>query len=256
MSFWVLVQIFVNIVFLAGMGFLWMRFMKAPQDDPRLSRGLQLLQSKISVLEDLGDRTEKQVHQLTTLLEQKCRELQKLVQESEKQMHKIEGSMAKSLDVAKIFQDKIPHEEIIERQKTVKYVKAARMAHQGASVEEICQQVDLSRGEIEFIAKVNRDQLQFSEEDLPEWTREAELKDQDNNADEISLRNPIPRNNQKTLSDLGSQFRQALQEQTIIESKPESFVETPAPVKVSSPAPKGLVRKVVFPKIEAHHNLG
>ena len=169
-SFWVLVQVFVNLLLLAGFGFIWFRLAKPPKDDPRMSRGLQILQSKISVLEDLSDRTETQVIQLTALLEQKCRDIQNLMVQSEKQIQKIESSMTKSLDVAKIFQDKIPHQEIIERQNTVKYVKAARMAHQGHSIDEIAAQVDLSRGEIEFISKVNRDQLQFSEEDLPERT--------------------------------------------------------------------------------------
>ncbi len=90
-------------------------------------------------------------------------------------IQKIEASMGKSLEVAKIFQDKIPHQEIIERQNTAKYVKAARLAHQGMAVSEIAAQVDLSMGEIEMIAKLNREQLQFSEEDLPEWAQDEQL---------------------------------------------------------------------------------
>lgn len=282
MSFWVLVQVFVNLILLAGCGFIWFRLARPPKDDPRMSRGLQILQSKISVLEDLSDRTETQVTQLTTLLEQKCRDIQNLMAQSEKQIQKIEASMTKSLDVAKIFQDKIPHQEIIERQNTVKYVKAARMAHQGASIEEIAQQVNLSRGEIEFISKVNRDQLQFSEEDLPEWTKnESDLETADTFVQQ-PIRAPMARVPEKALSDLGSQFRQAFQQQevpatapaapmpSIIESSVFStqiihneVVSTPATIKpVAQKATSGtkvrdnVVKKVIFPKLEVNNNLG
>ena len=172
MSFWFLIQLLVNVILLAGIVGMWVRLNRPPKDDPRLSKGLQLLQSKIAVLEDLSDRTETQVNQLTALLEQKVKDIQSKMQSAEKQITKIDQSMQKSLEVAKIFQDRIPHNEILERQNTIKYVKAARLAHQGLSVDEIAAQVtDLSRGEIEFIANVNRDQLMFCEESLPEWAQ-------------------------------------------------------------------------------------
>ncbi len=167
----VLFQILFNLVLLAGVVFLWVKLNRPQKDDPRLSRGLQLLQSKIAVLEDLSDQIESQVLQITTLMEVKAKEVQGQILAADKQIQKIEASMGKSMDVAKIFQDRIPHQEIIERQNTLKYVKAARLAHQGFSTNEIAEQIDLSRGEIEMIAKVNRDQLQFSEEDLPEWVK-------------------------------------------------------------------------------------
>lgn len=136
MSFWVLLQILVNLVFVAGLVGAWIRLGRPQKDDPRLSKGLQLLQSKIAVLEDLSDRTETQVNQLTALLEQKVKDIQFKIQAADKQIAKIEQSMQKSLEVAKIFQDKIPHTEIIERQNTVKYVKAARLAHQGVRLKK------------------------------------------------------------------------------------------------------------------------
>jgi len=160
-SFWFLLQLLVNIVLFAGVVGVWVRLSRPPKDDPRLSKGLQLLQSKIAVLEDLSDRTETQVNQLTALLEQKVKDIQAKIQASEKQIAKIDQSMEKSKEVAKIFQDRIPHNEILERQNTIKYVKAARLAHQGMNVDEIASQVDLARGQIEFHAKVNREQLMF-----------------------------------------------------------------------------------------------
>jgi hypothetical protein len=167
-------QIFIDIALGVGVFFITMRITRQPKDDPRLSRGLQLLQAKIAVLEDLSDRTETQVGQLVTLLEQKIREVQNKIQLADKHVTLIRESMDRSMEVAKIFQDKIPHQEIIERQNTKKYLKAARLANQGKTVDEIAQQVDLPMGELEFIAKVNRDQLMFSEEQLPAWAREEE----------------------------------------------------------------------------------
>lgn len=268
MSFWVLVQVFVNLVLLAAVGFLWFRLQRPAKDDPRLSRGLQLLQSKISVLEDLSDRTEHQVGQITALLDQKVREIQTHLLNADKHVQKIESSMGKSLEVAKIFQDKIPHQEIIERQNTIKYVKAARMAHQGVSVEEIAGQVDLSRGEIEFIAKVNREQLQFSEADLPVWAQEGEVTEE-------PLLEPLVQTPwveklanqqqgqqaQQALSSLGNQFRQALQPADIAPAPvlPEVSVATPPAIRPATPNvlkpatpehPKSVVKKVIFPKVD------
>lgn len=172
MGTWTLVQIVIDIFLALGVFVVVMRMNRAPKDDPRLSRGLQLLQSKIAVLEDLSDRTEAQVNQLTAILEQKAREVQAKVQLAEQHVHEIRVAMDRSLEVAKIFQDKIPHQEIIERQSTMKYVQAARLAHQGLGVDEIAAQVELPKGEIEFIAKVNRDNLMFNEEQLPWWAKD------------------------------------------------------------------------------------
>jgi hypothetical protein len=140
-----------------------------------MSKGLQLLSSKIAVLEDLNDRTETQVQQMLTLLDQKSRELQSKIALAEQQVQAVRQSMDQSLEVAQIFQDKIPHTEIIERQNSMKYIKAARLAHAGYSVEQIAAQVDLPIGEIEFIAKVNRESLSFREDELPAWARQPDL---------------------------------------------------------------------------------
>jgi hypothetical protein len=173
LSFWVLLQIFTFLVLIASSVALWARLSRPPKDDPKLSRGLQILQSKIAILEDLSDRTDKEVRQLMALLEQKAKETQQTMREAEQLLGKIEASAQRSLEVAKIFQDKIPHQEIIERQNTLKYVRAAKLAYAGKPIEEIAQAVDLPRAELEFIVKVNRQQLQFNEADLPEWAVET-----------------------------------------------------------------------------------
>jgi hypothetical protein len=164
-------QLLVDFAFLSVTAFFWIKLRRPPQDDPRLSRGLQLLQSKITVLEDLSDRTDAQVKQLTQILDQKTRYIQDKIVQAEQQILKIDQSMEKSLEVAEIFQDKIPHAEVLERKRTVEYVKAARLAHQGRNAAEISEQVDLPREQIELIAKFNREQLMFDEEALPAWAK-------------------------------------------------------------------------------------
>ncbi len=173
MSAWMLVQIIFNLVFGAVVFIVVKKINRNPKDDPRLSRGLQLLQSKIAILEDLADRTEVQVKQLTTLIDQKTREVQTKIQAADKQIRAIEASMEKSLEVAKIFQDRIPHEEIIERQNTMKYIQAARLAHRGMSADQIREEIDLPSGELDFIVKINRNQLMFADDDLPAWAHAA-----------------------------------------------------------------------------------
>lgn len=199
MNIWILLQVLINVSLMLGVVVMWVRLNRPAKDDPRLSRGLQLLQSKISVLEDLSDRTDRQVKQLSELLDQKSRSLQNKIFDSEKQVQKLDQSMFKSMEVAQIFQDKIPHEEIIERQNTIKYVKAARMAHEGKAIEEIASQIDLPREQLEFIAKVNKDQLMFDESQLPAWAQLGQ---------EVAFA-PEEKEEYTSLKRLGDEFRQA-----------------------------------------------
>jgi hypothetical protein len=173
---WSLLQVFVDGMFILTLGALWIKLRRPPQDDPRLSRGLQLLQSKITILEDLSDRTDSQVKQLTQILDQKTRLIQDKILSAEQQIIKVDQSMQKSLEVAEIFQDKIPHEEVLERKRTIEYVKAARMANAGKSAAEISAVSDLPREQVELITKFNRDQLMFDVEALPAWAKNAGLE--------------------------------------------------------------------------------
>ncbi len=196
MSFPMFFQILTTLVFAVGFFVIFARLRRPAKDDPRLSKGLQLLSSKIAVLEDLSDRTEHQVQQMLNLLDQKSKELQSKISLAEQQVAAVRQSMNQSLEVAQIFQDKIPHNEIIERQNSVKYIKAARLAHAGVSVEDIARDVDLPMGEIEFIAKVNQESLSFREEDLPAWAREPEVELMTSlGGSEASQQMPVPQPN-------------------------------------------------------------
>lgn len=219
-----LILIITNILLFIGVLVVWQKFTKPPQEDPRLSKGLQLLQSKISILEDLSDRTDVQIKQLMTLLEQKIKQVQQKIHDSEHQMQKIEQSMLKSLEVAEIFQDKIPHEEIIERQNSVKYIQAAQMAYQGHSVDEIVEVVDLPKGEVEFIVKVNKDELMFDMDNLPDWAKKSlNSFGQDNSSSDFIIENfksnsadisqfEAPNPNLESLKRLENEFKSACSE--------------------------------------------
>ena len=219
MDVFFLMQILVNLFLGIGLYVIWLRLRRPPQEDPRLSRGLQLLQSKISILEDLSDRTDKQVHQIVQILEQKSQQIQKKIQDSNSQMQKMEQAMHKSNEVARIFQDKIPHAEIIERQNTVKYIKAAQLAHKGATADNISETLDIPKSEAEFIAKVNRDRLMFDEDQLPEWAKQEILRSSTDapqpnesihrlNFENENLINNI-KEKESSLKEIGNKFKQA-----------------------------------------------
>jgi hypothetical protein len=229
MAFWTLLQILAHVVTFAILVYVLFSLRRPAKDDPRLSRGLQLLQSKIAVLEDLSDRTDTQVQQLQALLSQRSKDVETLLQRLEAEMARVQQAMKKSLEVAEIFQDRIPHKEIIERQTTTKYVRAAQLAHAGKSVEEIARAVDLSVGEIELIAKLNRERLQFSEAELPEWIQKESSKRataENNESLELQIEEPLLlKETPAGLAQLGEKMRQALQSQaSSVQPGPSEFV--------------------------------
>lgn len=175
MSLFNLLMALVNTLCLVGFAILWSRFQRPPKEDPRLQRSFNTLQSKLSILEDLSDRVDQQVIQVNTILDRKHAELRAQITESEKERDRIEQCRQKSLETAKIFQDRIPHHEIIERTQMTKYVQVAKQAHAGMSIEEICAQTDIPRAEVEFIVKLNRDQLVFDENRLPGWIEQPSM---------------------------------------------------------------------------------
>jgi len=162
-------QIALDFLFIAGIGLCVVKMRARREEDPRLSYGLKLLQNKIAILEDLSDKTEVQVKQLVVLLDKKMTDLHERVQNADQQLQRIDQAMSKTLEVANVFQEQIPHEQIVERKVTNKYINAARLAHQGLPPEQIQQHIDLPQAELDLIVKLNKDNLQFQEDHLPAW---------------------------------------------------------------------------------------
>jgi hypothetical protein len=52
------------------------------------------------------------------------------------------------------------------------------MAHEGRSSEDISNELDIPKGELDFIVRINRDGLMFSDEDLPEWAKQEPSAEQ------------------------------------------------------------------------------
>src|SRR4051794_27784441 len=101
---------------------LWFKIKnKMSRDDERIGKSLALLQSKIAVFEDLSDEVERKLRHMTVVLEQKAMDVQNKIRSADEQIHRIEQATEKSLQVAEIFQDRIPHEQIIHRQSTMRY---------------------------------------------------------------------------------------------------------------------------------------
>lgn len=262
MSIGTLLLIVGNVFCIVGLLILWARTLRPPKEDPRLSRGLQLLQSKISVLEDLSDRTENQVRQLIQILDEKARGLQSKMLQAQDTIRQIENSMHKSLSVAEIFQDKIPHEEIIERNQQSKYVQAAKLANEGRSVEEILKEVDLPRSEVEFIAKVNREDLSFDPELLPEWAKAKAFKRQEFEANLMDQVFQAPKRDFTALNNIETEFKKSVSEaretERLEEQRKMQMAERQKQIEEKAQAikdsatqiTKNIVRKVQFPRID------
>lgn len=202
MSAWSVLQIALDFLFVAGIGLCIIKMRTRREEDPRLSYGLKLLQNKIAVLEDLSDKTEVQVKQLVVLLENKMKDLQQRVHEADSQLGRIDQAMSKTMQVATVFQEQVPHQEIIERKVTNKYINAARLAHQGLAKEQIQQHIDLPTAELDLIVKLNRDNLTFTEDHLPAWVDKHPLE---NNEKLFAA----PQVDMESLQKLGEDFRKA-----------------------------------------------
>ena len=173
MGLWSLLQLMVDVAVMLGLGILWYRFKRPAAEDPRLSRGLQLLQSKIAVLEDLSDRTDHQVKTLSHLLDQKSIMLQGQMMESENQVRKIEQTMERNKYSMEEYVSEMNPQIAIERGDTAKYVQAAQLAHSGGSIEEMQKEISLPREQLELISKMNKKQLMYDQQQLPSWVTKA-----------------------------------------------------------------------------------
>lgn len=248
-------QILINLVFLASMVAIWIKLIKPAKDHPRLSRGLQLLQSKIAILEDLSDQVERQVQQVTQLIEAKSKDLQSLISQADDLVQKIDGHPhqphAPSMD-----------HDSMDRQNTAKYVRAAQMAHQGATVDDIISEIDISRAEAEFVIKVNRNQLQFSLEHLPGWAKSPKVNTSASTEVEAFIAPPSPvaptaafsgtpvlKVRDASISPLAAEPTQG---KTMATPQVRANTATQTAVKTQETG----IRKVVFPRIDINRNLG
>lgn len=156
MSIWFVVQLLVNIGFLLGLSLCLAKVFRKQEDDPRLTQGLRLLQSKISILEDLSDHTDNQVKQIMTLLDKKLTEVRGTMGQVHEHMQEVGRSIQEGQRRAEQICQDLTTEQVIEKKIESKYIQAARLAHQGLPVEEIVERLQLPRAEVALIVKVNK----------------------------------------------------------------------------------------------------
>ncbi len=231
MNIWLILITSLNILLLAGLVLSLFLKIKEKQEDQRITKGLQLLQNKLSILEDLSDKTDEQVRKLIHLLDQKAQEVRQTLNNADQKIHQ--------LDAAQTMMTAQPQAATTHyTDKTSLYVQAAKLANQGFTAEQIAQQVDLSPAELNMIIKVNRDQLQFAANKLPQWLdKQAENKnlteDEDINqfAHAITSQNNLSQKIAHTAFDTLSQDLSAHQSLTedfkkTVQQMPQTFTET------------------------------
>ena len=206
-NFWLLTLTLVNLLLITFIVFNWFIRSKEHHEDQRLTKGLQLLQNKISILQDLSDKSDEQVRRWVHLIEQKSADVQSKLIQSDEKVEQIESVLSKALDVSKIFYDQVPHAEIIERQKTNKYVQAAKLANQGFTSDQISLKVDLNLAEIEMIVKMNKEKLQFSEENLPAWIQDMNSEGNSGNNDKQPALAQQMTTHQAEIAEFGQQLK-------------------------------------------------
>ncbi len=205
MSIWGLIQVVMDIFLFVGLFVCIVRSPRTSKDDPRLSRGLQLLQSKISVLEDLSDKTDVQFQKIMSVIEQKVLEVQQAVATAERQLFQLQDATAKGIETTRLVQTGLGAEQVIERHTNEVYARAAQLAFEGQSIDEICEKLELSRGEVELIVKFNRDSLRTVA--AQPTAAPAPQKTQD-----LSHLFEVPQFDASSLNRIGDEFRRVTRE--------------------------------------------
>ena len=205
MTIWGLIQVVADIFLFVGLFVCIVRSPRTSKDDPRLSRGLQLLQSKISVLEDLSDKTDVQFQKIMSVIEQKVLEVQQAVTTAERHLRQLQEATAKGIETTRLVQTGLGAEQVIERHTNEVYARAAQLAFEGQSIDEICEKLELSRGEVELIVKFNRDSLRTVA--AQKTAAPAPQKTQD-----LSHLFEVPQFDATSLNKIGDEFRRVTRE--------------------------------------------
>jgi hypothetical protein len=179
MGLLILFQVIFDLAFIATATLLLIERSKVKTaEDPKLSRGLQLLTSKIAILEDLMDRSEVMTKQMTQIIDNKQQDIQERIEEAEVHLHKMRKATEKTQQAVKSAQENIPG--------AAKFSQASQLIHQGLSLKEIEKTVDIPRGELELLMKVDRER-QRQKKEAPPPQPEIETVREQFHIDEIEM---------------------------------------------------------------------
>ncbi len=82
MNIFLMVLTCLNIILVLGLSFTVFLRVKEKKEDQRITKGLQLLQHKIAILQDLSDKADEQVQRLVHMLDTKSNELRGVTTEA------------------------------------------------------------------------------------------------------------------------------------------------------------------------------
>ena len=83
----------LNIILVMGLSFTVFLRVKEKKEDQRITKGLQLLQHKIAILQDLSDRADEQVQRLVHMLDTKSNDLRRVTNEATVAMNSIQSTV-------------------------------------------------------------------------------------------------------------------------------------------------------------------
>lgn len=89
----------LNIIFVLGLSLNIFLRIKEKKEDLRINKGLQLLQHKISILQDLSDKTDEQVYRLVHLLDKKSNELKQITRDANESFSAIKSQLNSNINV-------------------------------------------------------------------------------------------------------------------------------------------------------------
>ncbi|MCS6837730.1 MAG: DUF2802 domain-containing protein [Bdellovibrionaceae bacterium] len=164
MNMWELLLSLFALSLLTGYLILWKKLKALSGQEGSLSQGLQLLQTKIAILEDLSNRVEEQQKQAQIFFDNKHKQMQELLDTMEEKIRNLNEKSSWLLDHG---------EQLAERELTIKLTRAAILAHKGVPAVEIAKRLGLGLQEAELIASLNSQTLQFDIESLPNWLKKS-----------------------------------------------------------------------------------
>ncbi len=254
---------------LACFTIIYIRVNKRPAENNRFREGLQMIEGKLNALQDFLEYVDGQVQKMQELISVKSQQLDSQLHNLDQENQKIDNSLLRAKETLDLFQERIPHEEFLDRKNSIKYVKAARMAHQGMSLSEIAKQIDIPMNELELICKLNKESLMITGEDLPDWleteapiaptlppdtpVKPLPMPEFHNPTRVVTAFSPPLQQVSPELSSLGEKFRQQSAEPLIaaaIATKKERASMGGVLDGTNSKGQSIKVQKVVFPKLE------
>lgn len=151
------------------MGLLWIRLRHLAGEDGKLRQGLQIIHSKIAILEDLSGQIDDQHQQINLVLESKTKQFEAKFEAANQLINQLNQTIAQVEEKNQFISEGLTPEVQIERETAIKYVKAAFLAHRGMQPGPLAELVGLGIEEASLIKTMNQDQLQFKVAELPDW---------------------------------------------------------------------------------------